>query len=85
MLEAMFNAKQKLELESASVLSEKFLKYLRQRLTEASSYNANLSSIEETTNVIKLNAMVNLYHYIFVSIDSKVIKNLMDINDKVRK
>lgn len=84
MLEAMFNAKQKLVLESATVLSEKFMKYLRQRLVEVGSYNANLSSIDETTNVVKLNAMVNLYHYIFVSIDNKVIKSLMDINDKVR-
>lgn len=82
MLEAMFNAKQKLVLESASVFSEKFLKYLRQRLTEAGCYNPNLSSIEETSNVVKLNAMVNLFHYIFVSIDSKVIKSLMEINDK---
>ncbi|XP_062536621.1 WASH complex subunit 4 [Armigeres subalbatus] len=81
-LEAMFNAKQKLVLESATILSEKFLKYLRQRLVEVGSYSAHLSSIDETTNVVKLNAMVNLYHYIFVSIDNKVIKNLMEINDK---
>lgn len=82
MLEAMFNAKQKLVLESANVLSDKFMKYIRQRLVEVGSYNANLSSIDETTNVVKLNAMINLYHYIFVSIDNKVVKSLMDINDK---
>ncbi|XP_055624990.1 WASH complex subunit 4 [Toxorhynchites rutilus septentrionalis] len=81
-LEALFNAKQKVVLESATLLSEKFVRYLRHRLSEAASYNAYSSCNDEVANVIKLNAMVNLYHYIFVSIDGKILKGLLDVNEK---
>ncbi|XP_058811201.1 WASH complex subunit 4 [Topomyia yanbarensis] len=81
-LEGMFNAKQKVVMESAAVISDKLLKYLKQRISEVTTYNVNVSSNEESTSVVKLNAMVNLYHYIFVSIDSKVMKNLIEINEK---
>ncbi|XP_058442766.1 WASH complex subunit 4 [Malaya genurostris] len=81
-LETLFNAKQKLVLESATVMSDKMLKYLRQRISEIATYNVNVSNNEESSSVVKLNAIVNLYHYIFVSIDSKVLKNLIEINEK---
>ncbi|XP_055585849.1 WASH complex subunit 4 [Uranotaenia lowii] len=82
MLEALFNAKQKLVIESANILSGKFLRYLKQKVSEVSAYSATISSLDETEAVIKLNGMVNLYHYIFVSIDNKILKNLGDINEK---
>ncbi|XP_055537833.1 WASH complex subunit 4 isoform X2 [Wyeomyia smithii] len=81
-LEAVFVSKQKLSLESASIMAEHFLRYIRQRITETNSYSTVLPRNEEAKTIVKLNAMVNMYHYIFVSIDSKVLKNLLDINEK---
>ncbi|XP_053691132.1 WASH complex subunit 4 [Sabethes cyaneus] len=81
-LEAMFDTKQKLMLESASILGENFLRYLKHRITEINLYSTILPSNDEATSIIKLNGMVNMYHYIFVSIDGKVLKNVLDINEK---